>query len=603
MKEFQEFTFQKDSKNFGHFKHQIIANVPIWLKESPENSEVFFDECAHMGGALSHNNGFLCKSHGWTYSEEGDNLNPKSPGLRRVEIAKEDQHEIIFRLSKKPPLKWEKLDSDLKISVLSHACLLLEYGSKKILFDPWLVGPTYYGSWFLEPDIGIEPTKLNVDAIVITHPHPDHFQLETLNLMDKSTPIYFPGFPSRIIENGLLNIGWKNVNVVPWECEFEVSQDIFLQFIQPRSLWEDSATLLRVAKEKTIFTWLNMVDAGSVIDEYLIPELDLLSSAFDQGASSYPLTWTQISEKNQVAILEEQRNKTVINLPTKSRQLRARHFLPFAGHWRLGLKEHERYADLIPHTTFDQLGKSFEQIAPDTKYLGLVPGMTYDFYSGLTSQFDRYKNSEKIGKSHQSVIVQPEVMPNDMESFARLMEELTNFSKIYDSENVEFCVEVEDIGYKGIFKFGQDNEAKIRIDVKIPSRIFILLANRTANWDHVSIGYWGTWSRTPNRYPANFMRLLQAGSPERYESQIQVDDRMSNQLLEKSIAELMEKNPKELTQLFTRVGLPCGACNLTNTETLAQALRIHRVDLSSKSWFLRELAAAWNYRLPAESNV
>jgi hypothetical protein len=595
MTEFQDFTFLKNPNNFGRFIKQAISNVPIWLKELPQNSEAFFDECAHMGGSLSHNNGFVCKSHGWTFSETGLNLNSKSPGLRRVEIVQEDSSKIIFRLNKKTPFQTEKIDSELKISVLSHACLLLEYRSKKILFDPWLSGSAYYGSWFLEPDIGVHASELEVDAIVITHPHPDHFHLDTLSLMDKSTPIYFPGYPSRIIDKGLQSIGWENLNSKPWDCEFEVLEDIFLHFLQPRSLWEDSATLLRVINEKTIFTWLNLVDAGSVIDEYLIPELDLLSSAFDQGASGYPLTWTQISTKNQVAILEEQRNQTLINLPAKSKQLQARHFLPFAGHWKLGLSEHKKYAELIPHTSFEQLEKSFSQIAPDTKFLGLLPGMTYDFYSAHTSELIEKKETLSDIKSIELSNVQAEVTIRDIEAFSSLMKELIQLSEIFDTENVTFCVGVDEINYKQDFHFGQESADNIRIEVTIPVRIFIMLANRTANWDHVSIGYWGTWRRTPNTYPANFMRLLQVGKPDRYISKIDNLIDRTDMVLEKSIAELMEKNPKEVRQLLTKVGLPCGACSLTNSETLGQAIRMHRVDLSFKPWFMRELLAASNY--------
>lgn len=596
MLNFVDLVFQKNPKNFGEFRRLVIENVPIWLKELPNDSVAFFDECAHMGGALSYKNGFVCKSHGWTYSEFGDNLTPKSPGLRHVEILAEDSSKIIFRLSKKKSFETEKLDSELMLSVLSHACLLFEYKSKRILFDPWLEGPTYYGSWFLEPDLGMHAEMLNVDAIVITHPHPDHFHLKTLELMDKSTPIYFPGFPSKIIENGLMTIGWENVNAVPWGCEFEVSENIFLQFLQPRSLWEDSATLLRATNNKTVFTWLNLVDAGSVIDDFLVPELDLLSSAFDQGASGYPLTWTQISEKNQISILEEQRAQNLLNLPTKTRQLRARNFLPFAGHWKLGLNEHKRFAELIPHTSLDQLDESFNRIAPDTKFLKLMPGMSYEFQSGQISKFIDQKNPHREEKNYVLEMLEAPVLESDLELFARFMNELIQYSKIYDSENVEFCVEVEEIGYKESFMFGTESAERIKIEVAISTRIFLMLANRVANWDHVSIGYWGSWKRTPNRYPANFMRLLQVGRPERYSSQIEVDNQLSNHLLELTMAELIEKNPSELVHLFTRAGLPCGACNLVNTETLAQALRIHRVDLASKPWFIRELAAAWSYQ-------
>jgi hypothetical protein len=593
---FVDLVFQKDPKKFGKFRQLVIENVPIWLKELPNDSVAFFDECAHMGGALSYKNGFVCKSHGWTYSEFGENLTPKSPGLRRVEILAEDSSKIIFRLSRKKTFETEKLDSELKLSVLSHACLLFEYKSKRILFDPWLEGPTYYGSWFLEPDLGIHAEMLSVDAIVITHPHPDHFHLKTLDLMDKSTPIYFPGFPSKIIDNGLMTIGWENINAVPWRCEFEVSENVILQFLQPRSLWEDSATLLRAIKNKTVFTWLNLVDAGSVVDDFLIPELDLLSSAFDQGASGYPLTWTQISEKNQISILEEQRAQNLLNLPTKTRQLRARNFLPFAGHWKLGLNEHKKFAELIPHTSFDQLNESFNRIAPDSKFLKLMPGMSYEFQSGLISNFIDQKNPHRKSESYELEFMGTLVSESDLESFASLMKELIDYSKIFDSENVEFCVEVEEIGFKETYIFGDVGVESIKIDVAISARIFLLLAKRIANWDHVSIGYWGSWRRNPNRYPANFMRLLQVGRPERYASLIENENQIGNQLLEMTMAELIEKNPKELIQLFTRAGLPCGACNLVNTETLAQALRIHRVDLASKPWFIRELAAAWSYQ-------
>jgi len=593
MSEYQDFTVQKASKDFGIFRRHIIENVPIWLKVLPLNSEVFFDECAHMGGQLSHSNGFTCKSHGWTYSETGNNLNPKSPGLRRVEVVYENENSIVLRLRKKTPFETDVLDSELKISVLSHACLQLEHGSKKILFDPWLSGTAFYGSWFLEPNLEIQPSQLKVDAIIITHPHPDHFHLETLDLMDKSTPIYFPGFPSKIIEKGLRSIGWKNLYQVPWDFEFEVCDSIFLRFLQPRSLWEDSATLLRVVKETTIFTWLNLVDAGSVIDEYLIPSLDLLSSAFDQGASGYPLTWTQISEKNQVKILEAQKSQKLLNLPAKASQLRARHFLPFAGHWRLRLSEHMKYAESIPHTTFGQLEESFKTLAPDTKFLGLLPGATYDFNSNTTTIFETEKAIRKTEESEQLVIAKVEVTSRDRKAFANFMSELTDASTIYDSEHVEFCVQVEQTSIKEIFLFGQETEEKIKISVTIPVRIYLLLANRVANWDHVAIGYWGKWVRTPNKYPANFMRLLQVGKPDGYECQFQLDEEFTDELLRKTIAELMEKNPKEFIQLLTRVGLPCGACSLTNSETLAQALAIHRVDLGSKPWFIRELAAIW----------
>jgi hypothetical protein len=56
-------------------------------------------------------------------------------------------------------------------------------------------------------------------------------------------------------------------------------------------MWEDSAVLVKVLDDSTDFVWLNQVDAGAPYDIENLDRIDLLSSAFDQGASGYPLTW------------------------------------------------------------------------------------------------------------------------------------------------------------------------------------------------------------------------------------------------------------------------------------------------------------------------
>jgi CMP-N-acetylneuraminate monooxygenase len=223
------------------------------------------------------------------------------------------------------------------------------------LFDPWIFGPSYYGSWHLDPKPVIDQTDLKPSAIIITHPHPDHFHLETLKRIDPNTPIYFPNFPSNFIENGLSEINWKNTYPVSWDEKIDISKNLSIKFIRHRSMWEDSAVLTTVNDGGVIFQWINLVDAGSVIDEFSLPDLDLISSAFNQGASGYPLTWSHLKSNSKIKILEEQKKQTLSLLPSRSKRLNAKYFLPFAGHWRLGLPQHQIYDVDIPRTDFSEI--------------------------------------------------------------------------------------------------------------------------------------------------------------------------------------------------------------------------------------------------------
>lgn len=54
----------------------------------------------------------------------------------------------------------------MKITYGGHACLLVEEGPVSIVIDPFLTG---------NPAAGLDPAKIKVNAVVLTHGHNDHF--------------------------------------------------------------------------------------------------------------------------------------------------------------------------------------------------------------------------------------------------------------------------------------------------------------------------------------------------------------------------------------------------------------------------------------------
>lgn len=54
----------------------------------------------------------------------------------------------------------------MKVTYYGHSCLYVESGGKRIIIDPFLSG---------NPNSGISPEDIKVDAVLLTHAHDDHF--------------------------------------------------------------------------------------------------------------------------------------------------------------------------------------------------------------------------------------------------------------------------------------------------------------------------------------------------------------------------------------------------------------------------------------------
>lgn len=90
----------------------------------------------------------------------------------------------------------------MKITKLGHCCLLIETKDKRILTDP--------GSYTVEAHSKLE----NIDFILFTHEHQDHFHLESLKIILENNPeaiVYCNNSVSELLDNeGIKNKIIKN---------------------------------------------------------------------------------------------------------------------------------------------------------------------------------------------------------------------------------------------------------------------------------------------------------------------------------------------------------------------------------------------------------
>ena len=101
----------------------------------------------------------------------------------------------------------------MKFQVLSHAGLLVKNKpGKSLICDPWLVGSSYWRSWWNYPPVSKELVdSLKPDYIYLTHVHWDHFHGTSLNKFSKQTPIIIPKGGYKRIKDDLNSLGFFNV--------------------------------------------------------------------------------------------------------------------------------------------------------------------------------------------------------------------------------------------------------------------------------------------------------------------------------------------------------------------------------------------------------
>jgi L-ascorbate metabolism protein UlaG (beta-lactamase superfamily) len=90
---------------------------------------------------------------------------------------------------------WDSLDAffestDDGVLYVGHASILARLSGKTFLFDPVGYSSPYFDCWVFFPEQVMDPRLLEVDAVIVSHCHQDHFDTDFLKLFPKKTPIY-----------------------------------------------------------------------------------------------------------------------------------------------------------------------------------------------------------------------------------------------------------------------------------------------------------------------------------------------------------------------------------------------------------------------------
>jgi UDP-MurNAc hydroxylase len=107
-------------------------------------------------------------------------------------------------------------DGPLEFRILSHAGLWVRCGGTSIVVDPWLVGSCYWRSWWNFPRAVFDERDMaEVDAVVLSHLHWDHWHGVSLRKLFAGKPVLIPDEPSLRSGRDLQTIGFRDVRRIP----------------------------------------------------------------------------------------------------------------------------------------------------------------------------------------------------------------------------------------------------------------------------------------------------------------------------------------------------------------------------------------------------
>ncbi len=214
----------------------------------------------------------------------------------------------------------------MEFRIVSHACLDVTAGGKRLVVDPWLNEPTYWSSWWHCPPPLFGPDIFDADYIYITHWHFDHFDPKTLRQFAKSTTVIVPKFPISGLKPQLEQLGFERVVELRHGDRMKLGDDFTLTSYQV-SFQDDSVAVIE-AGGVVLFDLNDAKPLPSLWRKFRAkyPRVDFMLRSHSP-AWSYPTRYTFEDPSDRLPVDSHTYMEAFV---AAAQQLRPRYAVPFA---------------------------------------------------------------------------------------------------------------------------------------------------------------------------------------------------------------------------------------------------------------------------------
>lgn len=416
----------------------------------------------------------------------------------------------------------------MKVTYIGHACVLVESEGKHLLMDPWMVDPTYHGTWWHYPPLVHTPADLpKIDFLYISHEHPDHFDPPTLRQLNKDAEIIIADFRKKRFRDRIRACGFENITELPYGESYRCSgTSLELRLISPDRPWDDSAIMVK-ANGTTV---LNVNDCH--LDDVTLARIgqeekvDLAFLTFT-GASQYPGCF-DFPEHVKVERWQASKRAHAEEFANWARLVRARQAVPAAGNFALLAEDQLALnTDHYVNTPAEAIA-TLEAHAPEVEGLQMNPGDTWTRdgghvrYAPAPDWSRRLDDIAAMAAERRAEVAayfaaEPAAPADLFDRFKAYFEGLLYADpSVAPRVNIVTQWEVTgDHGGKWVIDFTRDRDwvyagevDNWNLRLRIPSRLVGMGISGEAVWDDIVLSFRLRLARNPDDYKREFWTWL-----------------------------------------------------------------------------------------------
>ena len=421
----------------------------------------------------------------------------------------------------------------MRFTFIANACGVFT-GSEgtKVLCDPWLIDGVFEGSWCHYPPLNVSPKDLTqVDAIYISHIHPDHFDERSLKFFDVNTQILILKRERNFLLSRLNSLGYFNI------IQFEDGVTESFQEFRITMFAPFAKHNFHDAEVGNIIDSAMVIESGGIValnandntptpavctqlrNQFGIFDLAMLNY---NSAGPYPSCFSNLTDQEKE--LEHHRilNRNFDYMCELLEVLSPRAVLPFAGAYVIGgLQAHKN--QYLGTTSWDVCASEIRSRRPDETICLLREGDTLDLRS-LTNDkpyipIDLDAQSRYIDLVLKKLKYEWEL--DDFPSIAQLLVDLEIASSRMISRGEQFGISVQSTvvidvdGYTVAInpQFNSSSTAGLNakqvLSCSLNPKLLRRILDRKAHWNNAEIGCHIDFYRSPNIYEPDLHTLLQ----------------------------------------------------------------------------------------------
>ena len=414
----KKFETSQDSEvtvKFSSLKEGINVTELFFINKKKDKIEWVVNRiCDHNSGKLllTKNNKAKCPLHGWVLNLSS--LKYENLFLKKKKLKFKLENDLLIIHTKEKKFNQidnliKKSETEIKIRCLSHATVLVNFKDINLITDPWLFGSAFNTGWWLkrEPTADIKNVISNVNYIYISHNHPDHLHIETLNKFSKDTNIITPKFKSGSTFKILKRLGFKNIHLCEFKNFFYIKNINFLfSILKSGDFREDSGIYIQINNSKFLFN----VDSNNLNSGILPENVDFAFSSFAGGASGFPICFKNYSNQEKERILYKHKELMLLRALNFVKKSNPKYFIPYAGHFKELAKRDQAILKNNKKNNFEDIKKFLKKNKIKSKIID------FEKYDSLTY----FKNKLKINNLYLPSSRQPITIENEVKKFKNL---------------------------------------------------------------------------------------------------------------------------------------------------------------------------------------